>query len=1662
MRLRTFLFTLFGLFFSLAGLAQLSVGNFIYWEGSGTIDSDNNMTIPGSRNEAAFVQFPDGKLGISGGFSPYNGYLIDQWKWDPYDGANGKWTLIKGPKTYNELGYSNVIHRVYPGVSSWGPRISGSRQRHGAFYTSTGQIAIFGGLGYDSGKEYQASPIAPFTQSVLGNLNCYWNPSFSDGSAHANDRGDAAHPSARTDFAYVTDKNGDHWIFGGIGVSSNPSFVGTNWNLNDMWNITKGINVSGDPEGSYKLAVFGTTGVEASTNTPSARTNAVMWCDGDGYIWLFGGWGYDANGNQGRLNDLWRFNVSSKKWAFIKGSKYRNQHGTYNQKSVANSSSNPGGRNRSITAVDNSGNLWLYGGYGYASSGGEGGLSDLWHFNVKTKVWTWMEGSNATWEWHSWSTKKTYVASSVPGTRWEGGATVDTNGYFWLFGGKGHSGQMDDLWKLKLNANHSVLYTKPDSNLIFLLTNNDASNKRKGTEFGITKVGGSSQQHTFLIQNTGVGILKFTNSTRIELTGAGAADYRIVKKPKYKLKLGEQSEFIIEFKPQTAGIRQAVLNIYTNSTNNPTFKVNLSGKAISNQLSFDEWNWVHGSEKHLVNGKYTTGNDYSGSPGSREVAASCTDDKGRMWLWGGWGNGNSSDNKGWLNDLWVYDSRKGTWQWVSGSSQIGVSPSYGTKGTGSTSNFPSGKQSACMWYHNGYIYVFGGYGDMDNVTSYSNEFWSYEIETQKWTWLGGGNQGAYYGVYSSGASNNYPGSRYRAASFDYNGKLYLFGGYGYASTGSIGFLNDLWEYDPSTGLWKHISGSNVVNQTGTYGTKGTGSSSNIPGGRYYGPSGASVDKNGIVYLFGSYGYASSGGGYLNDLWSYDIDNNEWTWLSGSDLGSAQALYGTKGTSASTNIPGARYGSGVACDEVGNVWVYGGRGFDDDNVLSILNDFWKYDINSDKWTWKDGDNKGFLYESVYSQDFQDANRGIELTVVNEQGPNRGWWRTSYNGNFYAEVNGYGDAANSKDWLITPALDLSGYSSANLNFLNISNYSGGTFDLLVSTNWDGTSAPNTATWTNLNSSANFSGGSWSAQWSNVDLSSYLTSSTYIAWYYTATPTSARNQQIDNISIGGVRNFAKGNYKFTGNSSSSAYPGAKSEPHLMFDNAGGLVLHGGYGPEYISSNAPSGLNDVWYYMPSGGYIWDGASSTWATGGNWESSLEPDSTVTVLIPSGKSHYPTISTKTAVKNLYVEENASLSISNGQVLRVKGDLNIAGSISGGGTIVLCGTGQRVTGAQLGNVRVRLESGDISLTDDLEIIGNLILKRGDIELGDYDLKLSSSSTGSSKSYIKINGAGKVKATVGSTPFIFPIGRNPYLPIVIDDGGNAEFSVGVANGVFENPITRDPDAELDENAVSETWSISSDANVSNVSITLGWHKDEELNNFARGNSFMAYWEQGNSSQWTSLGYTSATGSDPDYFIQSTMGSITAGANYYFSVGSAGSPLPVDLTFFTAKWYDIDKQMAVLNWQTASEINNSHFEIERSFNGVDYIKIGEVEGNGTTYNLSQYQFSEDLNGVSEFLGIVYYRLKQMDYDGKYEYSQVRILNSDGKIAKEFRAYPNPTSQRQIRLSVFGDYEVYNLQGVLLKEFLACNQLDLSEFSSGTYFIRSATGNSQVLILE
>jgi hypothetical protein len=172
--------------------------------------------------------------------------------------------------------------------------------------------------------------------------------------------------------------------------------------------------------------------------------------------------------------------------------------------------------------------------------------------------------------------------------------------------------------------------------------------------------------------------------------------------------------------------------------------------------------------------------------------------------------------------------------------------------------------------------------------------------------------------------------------------VYLFGGEGYDSTGTRGLLNDLWSYNISTGKWTWLAGSNLADQAGTYGTKGTGSASNTPGGRE--ESTAWVDNSGNFWMFGGYDLDVHGNpDALNDLWEYN--GTDWTWQAGSSSVNAKGVYGT-----SSDSPGARWAAAGWTDLSGNLWMFGGEGYDA-TANGPLSDLWEY--KGGKWTWVKG-------------------------------------------------------------------------------------------------------------------------------------------------------------------------------------------------------------------------------------------------------------------------------------------------------------------------------------------------------------------------------------------------------------------------------------------------------------------------------------------------------------------------------------------------------------------------------------------------------------------------------------------------------------------------------------------------------------------------------------
>ncbi len=123
-------------------------------------------------------------------------------------------------------------------------------------------------------------------------------------------------------------------------------------------------------------AVYGTLGMASASGVPGPRQGATSWIDGSGNLWLFGGYGYDSNGSLGDLNDLWKFSRPPDNGRGLAAPMWW-QRGGIRTQNTRRHRQRAGGSLRRRLLIDSSGNLWLFGGYGYDSSGSLGDLNDL-------------------------------------------------------------------------------------------------------------------------------------------------------------------------------------------------------------------------------------------------------------------------------------------------------------------------------------------------------------------------------------------------------------------------------------------------------------------------------------------------------------------------------------------------------------------------------------------------------------------------------------------------------------------------------------------------------------------------------------------------------------------------------------------------------------------------------------------------------------------------------------------------------------------------------------------------------------------------------------------------------------------------------------------------------------------------------------------------------------------------------------------------------------------------------------------------------------------------------------------------------------------------------------------------------------------------------------
>lgn len=382
--------------------------------------------------------------------------------------------------------------------------------------------------------------------------------------------------------------------------------------------------------------------------------------------------------------------------------------------------------------------------------------------------------------------------------------------------------------------------------------------------------------------------------------------------------------------------------------------------------------------------------------------------------------------------------------------------------------------------------------------------------------------------------------------------------------------------------------------------------------------------------------------------------------------------------------------------------------------------------------------------------------------------------------------------------------------------------------------------------------------------------------------------------------------------------------------------------------------------------------------------------------------------------------SGNLTISSGTLsanalnISINGNWSNNGTFSAGTGTVTFGGGSEQIITQSGtgdfyNLTVNKSANDVALSTNVTVSNTLTLTSRCITLGSYNLTIGNSgsiSGGSSTSFVVTDSTGKLiqnnVGTGGRTGGIaYPVGTatTSYTPVTITNTGTADnFDVIVEDNVR---TLGNSGIVVGIRVVKKTWHVGEAvAGGSNVTLAVQWNGVDEglgFNNRVCGISHFR------NSNWDSSPLISATGNDPYVLSRSGITSFSP-----FAVEGAGIPLPVTLLYFSGTH---EENNVVLTWATASERNNKGFQVEKSFDGIKFVSVGFVQGGSHSRKGHTYSFEDtETSG-----GTTYYRLKQIDWDGAFEYSKVIFVTSSAE--NTFTIYPNPVTTR-VRIERSGGF--------------------------------------------
>ncbi|MBN2681563.1 MAG: T9SS type A sorting domain-containing protein [Bacteroidales bacterium] len=437
-------------------------------------------------------------------------------------------------------------------------------------------------------------------------------------------------------------------------------------------------------------------------------------------------------------------------------------------------------------------------------------------------------------------------------------------------------------------------------------------------------------------------------------------------------------------------------------------------------------------------------------------------------------------------------------------------------------------------------------------------------------------------------------------------------------------------------------------------------------------------------------------------------------------------------------------------------------------------------------------------------------------------------------------------------------------------------------------------------------------------------------------------------------------------------------------------------------------------------------------------------------------------------QGLRVDGGANIIIQNGANLIISGNGNwtnngTANCITGSWVRFTGNAAQVIQGSSttaFSNVEVNNSGVSVQVGRDISVLTTLTMNQGDFDLKDYVVDFS--TTGS---LVNETSARRIKSTDGGGVDGFGTGtitatRNNPSGNVAGLGLNITPSAALGNTV----LVRGHERQAGSGTFAGNWSIYryyeiQPTTYSNTDFVfsyfpaweLGVHTDGTLVAYQRVQYYWGGW--GGPIYWEPLTSVNASPNASSTTVYNALS-----ANVRVTLGSDDTPLPVQLISFTGSCLE---NFNLIEWKTSSEFNNSHFILEKSFNGSDFFAIANVHGAGNSNQIQSYTFED----FSEKENINYYRLTQVDFDGNSNISNIVAVNCENDY--DIKIYTNNfqdivvdfinAPSNNYALSVFdATGKLVLLTNINIENSYEKIILPTSNLASGVYFVKTISDNT------